>query len=140
VDIQSGVCSKAVTEWGPGSCITSMNREKNVLEVFEGAMSHTFNVEMVEEHEDGSATFTVSGDKASMQALFEAFFTQALINGIEHAVESKDHWVAERKLLNAAVEFNKAVWAWEEFEGVDWLDLKRFHEKFDEAVKAYQKK
>jgi hypothetical protein len=33
VDIQSGVCSKAVTEWGPGSCITSMNREKNVLEV-----------------------------------------------------------------------------------------------------------
>ena len=44
-------------------------------------MSHTFNVEMVEEHEDGSATFTVSGDKASMQALFEAFFTQAVING-----------------------------------------------------------
>jgi hypothetical protein len=33
VDIQSGVCSKAVTEWGPGSCITSMNRTKNVLEV-----------------------------------------------------------------------------------------------------------
>jgi hypothetical protein len=31
---KSGVCkSKAVTEWGPGSCITSMNREKNVLEV-----------------------------------------------------------------------------------------------------------
>jgi hypothetical protein len=103
-------------------------------------MSHTFNVEMVEEHEDGSATFTVSGDKASMQALFEAFFTQALINGIEHAVESKDRWVAERKLVDAAVEFNKAVWAWEEFEGIDWLDLKRFHEKFDEAVKAYQKR
>jgi hypothetical protein len=31
-------------------------------------MSHSFNVKMVEEHEDGSATFTVSGDKASMQA------------------------------------------------------------------------
>ena len=30
-------------------------------------MSHTFNVDMVEEHEDGSATFTVNGDKASMQ-------------------------------------------------------------------------
>jgi hypothetical protein len=28
-------------------------------------MSHSFNVKMVEEHEDGSATFTVSGDKAS---------------------------------------------------------------------------
>jgi hypothetical protein len=89
-------------------------------------MSHTFNVEMVEEHEDGSATFTVSGDKASMHSLFEAFFTQALINGIEHAVESKDHWVAERKLLNAAVEFNKAVWAWEEFEGIDWQTSNAF--------------
>jgi hypothetical protein len=43
-------------------------------------MSTSFNVEMVEEHEDGSATFTVSGDKASMQTLFEAFFTQAVIN------------------------------------------------------------
>jgi len=52
-------------------------------------MSHSFNVEMVEEHEDGSATFTVSGDKASMQALFEAFFTQAVINGIDYAVEKK---------------------------------------------------
>ena len=102
-------------------------------------MSHSFNVEMVEEHDDGSATFNVSGDKASMHSLFEAFFTQALINGIEHAVEKKDRWVAERKLLDAAVEFNKAVWAWEEFDGVDWQDLKRFHEKFDEAVKAYQK-
>ena len=33
LDIQSGVCAKAVTDWGPGSCITSMNRDKNVLEV-----------------------------------------------------------------------------------------------------------
>ena len=32
-DLQSGVCSKAITDWGPGSCMTSMNREKNVLEV-----------------------------------------------------------------------------------------------------------
>jgi hypothetical protein len=77
-------------------------------------MSHSFNVEMVEEHEDGSATFSVSGDKASMQTLFEAFFTQAVINGIDYAVEKKDRWVAERKLIDAAIEFNKAVWAYEE--------------------------
>jgi hypothetical protein len=25
------------------------------------------------------------------------------------------------------------------FEGIDWVDLQRFHEKFDEAVKACQK-
>lgn len=32
-DIQSGVAAKAATTWGPGSFVTSRNREKNVLEV-----------------------------------------------------------------------------------------------------------
>ena len=32
-DIQSGVAAKASTTWGPGSFVTSRNREKNVLEV-----------------------------------------------------------------------------------------------------------
>ena len=32
-DIQSGVAAKASTIWGPGSFVTSRNREKNVLEV-----------------------------------------------------------------------------------------------------------
>jgi len=33
VDIQSGVGAKASTIWGPGSFITTMNKDKNVLEV-----------------------------------------------------------------------------------------------------------
>jgi hypothetical protein len=32
-DIQSGVAAKAATTWGPGSFVTSRNKEKNVLEV-----------------------------------------------------------------------------------------------------------
>jgi len=32
-EIQSGVGAKAATTWGPGSFVTSRNREKNVLEV-----------------------------------------------------------------------------------------------------------
>jgi len=32
-DIQSGVAAKASTTWGPGSFVTSRNREKNVLSV-----------------------------------------------------------------------------------------------------------
>jgi|DEB0MinimDraft_10_1074344.scaffolds.fasta_scaffold34303_4 hypothetical protein len=32
-DIQSGVAAKASTTWGPGSFVTSRNKEKNVLEV-----------------------------------------------------------------------------------------------------------
>ena len=102
-------------------------------------MSHTFNVEMVEEHDDGSATFSVSGDKASMQALFEAFFTQAVINGIDHAVEKKDRWIAEKHLVSAALEMHRAIWAWKNFDGVDWVDLKEIEERFNTAIEEYKK-
>lgn len=97
----------------------------------------TFNVEMVEEHEDGSATVNISGDKDSMHALFEAFFTQALINGIDYAVEGKEHWLAEKNLVDAALEMHKAIWAWKKFETVDWVDLKEFEDKFNDAVQRY---
>lgn len=100
-------------------------------------MSHSFNVEMVEEHEDGSATFNVSGDKASMQALFEAFFTQAIINGIDYAVEKKERWIAERRLVDAALEMHKAIWAWKNFDGVDWVDIKEMEDKFNDAIQRY---
>ena len=102
-------------------------------------MSTNFTVEMVEEHEDGSATFNVSGDKASMQALFEAFFTQALINGIDYAVEKKERWIAERRLVDAALEMHKAIWAWKNFDGVDWVDLKEIEERFNTAIEEYKK-
>ena len=102
-------------------------------------MSHSFNVEMVEEHEDGSATFTVSGDKASMQALFEAFFTQAVINGIDYAVEKKERWIAEKRLVDAALEMHKAIWAWKNFDGVNWVDLKEIEERFNTAIEEYKK-
>ena len=102
-------------------------------------MSTNFTVEMVEEHEDGSATFNVSGDKASMQALFEAFFTQALINGIDYAVEKKERWIAERRLVDAALEMHKAIWAWKNFDGVDWVDIKEIEERFDTAIEEYKK-
>ena len=102
-------------------------------------MSHSFNVQMVEEHDDGSATFNISGDKASMHALFEAFFTQALINGIDYAVEKKDRWIAEKHLVDAALEMHKAIWAWKSFETVDWGDLKEIEERFNTAIEEYKK-
>ena len=100
-------------------------------------MSHSFNVEMVEEHEDGSATFSISGDKESMHALFEAFFTQALINGIDYAVENKHRWIAERHLVDAALEMHRGIWAWKNFDGVDWVDIEEIENKFNDAVQRY---
>ena len=102
-------------------------------------MSTNFTVEMMEEHDDGSATFSVSGNKASMHALFEAFFNQALINGIDYAVEKKHRWIAERHLVDAALEMHKAIWAWKNFDGVDWVDIKEIEERFDTAIKEYKK-
>lgn len=97
----------------------------------------TFNVEMVEEHEDGSATFNISGDKDSMHALFEAFFTQALINGIDSANRYKEEWIAKQDLIDAALEMQKGIWAWKKFDHVDWVDLKEIEDKFNDAIQRY---
>ena len=74
-----------------------------------------------------------------MQKLFEAFFTSALINGINHAVEHKDRWIARQHLIDAALELDKALWAWENIEGVDWIDIQEVVNKFHDAIKAIQK-
>jgi len=100
-------------------------------------MIPSFNVEMVEEHDDGSATFSVSGDKASMHALFEAFFTHALIDGIDYAVKDKERWIDEKHLVAAALEMHKGIWAWKNFESVDWVELKEIEDKFNDAVQCY---
>ena len=98
-----------------------------------------FKVKETQQHEDGSATFEVSGSEEEMQKLFEAFFTSALVDGIDHAVEYKDKWVAKQRLIDAALELDKAVWAWENIESVDWIDIKEIVNKFHDAVKALQK-
>ena len=98
-----------------------------------------FEVKETQRHEDGSATFEVSGSPEEMQKLFEAFFTSALINGIDYADEYKNKWIAKQRLIDAALELDKAVWAWENIEGVDWIDIKEIVNKFHDAVKAIQK-
>jgi len=98
-----------------------------------------FEVKETQRHEDGSATFEVSGSPEEMQKLFEAFFTSALIEGIDHALEHKDKWIARQHLIDAAMELDKAIWAWENIESVNWIDIKEIVNKFHDAVKAIQK-
>jgi len=98
-----------------------------------------FTVRETERHEDGSATFEVDGSAEEMQKLFEAFFTSALINGIDYAVEYKDKWIARQHLIDAAIELDKALWAWENIESVDWISIQEIVNKFHDAVKATQK-
>lgn len=79
-----------------------------------------FNVDLIKEHEDGSATFQVSGSKQSMRQLFEAFFCQAVINGVLLTKEKNDRYCAERRALELARDFETLVRIWEDSAELDY--------------------
>jgi len=79
-----------------------------------------FNVEMIKEHEDGSATFQVSGSKASMQKLFETFFCQAVVNGILMTEKGNERYSAQQRAIDAARDLEVLLEAWETNEDFDY--------------------
>lgn len=79
-----------------------------------------FNVDLVKEHEDGSATFQVSGSEQSMEQLFEAFFCQAVINGILLTQEKNDKYCAERRSLELARDLEVLLRKWETSDDFDY--------------------
>jgi hypothetical protein len=80
----------------------------------------SFNVELVKEHEDGSATFSVGGSKKSMQQLFHAFFVQALINGILLTKEKNDQYCAQQRALEMARDLEVLLRKWETSDDFDY--------------------
>ena len=79
-----------------------------------------FNVEMIKEHEDGSATFQVSGSKASMQKLFETFFCSAVVNGILMTEKGNERYSAQQRALDAARDLEVLLEAWETSDDLDY--------------------
>jgi len=79
-----------------------------------------FNVEMIKEHEDGSATFQVSGSKASMQKLFEAFFCHAVVNGILMTEKGNERYSAQQRAIDAARDLEVLLEAWETQDEFDY--------------------
>jgi hypothetical protein len=79
-----------------------------------------FNVDLVKEHEDGSATFQVSGSKKSMQQLFEAFFIQALINGVLLTKEKNGQYCAQHRALEMARDLEVLLRKWETSDDFDY--------------------
>jgi len=79
-----------------------------------------FNVELVKENEDGSAVFQVSGSDASMKQLFEAFFCQAVINGILLTKKSNERYSAQQRALDAARDLEVLLEAWETSDDFDY--------------------
>jgi len=79
-----------------------------------------FNVEELEVHEDGSATYQVSGSNKEMKQLFEVFFTHALINGIKQTQENNDKEIAKLKSLEIARELEVLLREWETSDEFDY--------------------
>lgn len=96
-----------------------------------------FKVDLVEEHEDGSATFAVTGSKESMTQLFQAFFTQALINGVLLTKEKNDKFSDERRALEIAREFATLMNIWEGSDDFDYAPVcEQKRKELTEALKA----
>jgi len=85
--------------------------------------TRSFNVEELERHEDGSATYEVSGSDKEMKQLFEVFFTHALINGIKYTLENNDKEIAKLKSLEAARELEVLLREWETSEDLDYTPV-----------------
>jgi hypothetical protein len=84
-----------------------------------------FNVEELEVHEDGSATYQVSGSNKEMKQLFEVFFTHALINGIKQTQENNDKEIAKLKSIETARELEVLLREWETSEEFDYSPVVR---------------
>ena len=78
-----------------------------------GFATGSFGVTLVQEHEDGSATFEVHGSKTQMNKLFSTFFADALTRGIDCAEQQTDKWVLRNRIISKAKEFADLMGRWE---------------------------
>lgn len=79
-----------------------------------------FDVEEIERHEDGSATFHVSGSDEEMKKLFEVFFAHALVNGIKYTQENNDKEAYRMQVVTVARELEVLLREWETSDCFDY--------------------
>ena len=95
-----------------------------------------FTVAEIAEHEDGSATYQIEGSKEDMQRLFEAFFTQALADGIKHAEQSTDVFIAQGNALKLADKLVRYLDVWETADSLDYdPEVKEVKNELKDALK-----
>jgi hypothetical protein len=82
-----------------------------------GSTAGRLNVELKEEHDDGSATYTITSDDGTLHRLFEAFFVRAMIEGIK-SVEGENQKFASLK--KAATELERVLQVWEDSDVLDY--------------------
>ena len=95
----------------------------------------TFNVTEKQENDDGTTSFEINGSKENMERLFSAFFTSALIKGIEVEESINELWINKLKIIEAAKEFCEAMERWEEEDDLDYEpECRELREALSEAI------
>ncbi len=102
-----------------------------------GDITTGFTVEEIKKNEDGSATYMINGSDEDMKKLFEAFFTQAVINGIKSTVSDNEKEIAKMEALKIARELEFMMRMWEELDDFDYEpNVRRKREELSKALKA----
>jgi len=86
----------------------------------EAELAPRFDVEEIMRHEDGSATYQVSGSDEEMKRLFEIFFTSALVNGIKYTQENNDKEVYKMHAVTVARELEVLLREWETSDDLEY--------------------
>lgn len=87
----------------------------------------SLEVKFVEEHEDGSATYTIEASQEALTKLFSAFFQEAVLRGITETEKQNKEWVKTHPVGAAAKELHDLLLEWETSDELD------YHPKVREA-------
>jgi hypothetical protein len=97
-----------------------------------------FKVELVEEHEDGGATFRIEASAETMRFMFESFMKLAIVNGIESAEQETEDWIKnnqQNSVISAAEEIEILLRTWETSDELDYEPVIRAsRERLTDAI------
>ena len=82
-----------------------------------GSTDGRLNVELTEEHDDGSATYTVTANDDTLKRLFQVFFIRAIIEGIQSVEGENQKFVSLKK---AATDLERVLQVWENSDVLDY--------------------
>ena len=80
-------------------------------------LSSSLKVDLMEEHDDGSATYTITSSDGTLHRLFEAFFVHAMIEGIKSVEVENQKFVSLKK---AATDLERVLQVWENSDVLDY--------------------
>ena len=111
--------------------------DEEATKTFVGKSASSLSVTLKEETEDGGAIFEVEGSKEDMQTLFEVFFGNAIIRGVESATQENKLFAAEAEVIKRAKELNRWLAVYEVSETLDYdPEVKEARMKLDEALEG----